>query len=258
MSEIDMSRPGVELFPEVTSNDSYNSYSDAQKGHDVGDPLNMGVKPVSDDAGQERNSKEQNFEALRGEISKMKEEREYWKGKAEGAVSVQHQAVGKPQQSEPDVDPYKGWDMDYAPTGKDVKSAFEAMREENNQLRNEIKDSLAAISTKSQRADWNQKVTEHVPKLTSSNPLFAEMINNVSNPYEAAYLLAELNAKASQPSAAQQPPVNGNAHRAMQNAQKPGSPNTVGGQGTLSATDYYASMSDKEFMEMASKNMENI
>jgi hypothetical protein len=102
-------------------------------------------------------------------------------------------------------------------------------------------------------------VTQHVPQLTSKNPIFAEMIQNSSNPYEAAYLLAELNSKAAQTVPQYSPPMNnGNGQRALANAQKPQTLSSVGGQGQLSSADYYASMSDEDFMKIAGRNLANI
>jgi hypothetical protein len=248
-----MSRPGSELFPDVAQvAPKYNSYSDVNVGHAVGDPLDMGVKQNFEVAGQgQMSQKEMNFEALRGEVSKMKEEREYWKGQAEAYSKAPTPA---PQRQD---DPMSKWDeSDWGDSGN-VKQAFETMRNENQRLREEFRDQLSAVQTKSQHSDWNNLVTQHVPQLTSKNPIFAEMIKNSSNPYEAAYLLAELNSK-SQPGATQQPSYNENAQRAIANAQKPQTINSVGGNGTLSSADYYASMSDEDFMKIAGKNLANI
>jgi hypothetical protein len=247
MDELDMSRPGSELFPEAAVAQKYNSYTDVNVDHVVGDPLDMGVKQELEVAGQAQMSpKELNFEALRGEVAKMKEEREYWKGQAE-AFSKQPQA---PQKD----DPTSTWDeSDWGEAGN-VRKAFEMVKEENQRLRDEFKDQLSAVQAKSQYSDWNNMVTKHVPELTSKNPIFAEMIKNASNPYEAAYLLAELNAKTQQ----QQTLPSDNAQRAIANAQKPQSINTIGGNGTLSSADYYASMSDEDFMKIAGRNLANI
>jgi hypothetical protein len=49
-----------------------------------------------------------------------------------------------------------------------------------------------------------------------------------------------------------------NAQRIVENAKKPGTLSQAGGQGALSKADYYASMSDQEFMRMASRNLEGI
>ena len=108
------------------------------------------------------------------------------------------------------------------------------LRNENQRIKAEFQDQLAAVQVKAQHQDWNNMVTQHVPQLTSKNPIFAEMIQNASNPYEAAYLLAELNARAS--TGAGQPPLqayqqNGNAQRAIANAQKPQTLASVGGKG---------------------------
>lgn len=233
-----MSRPGTELFPE-----NYNSYSDVNMGHAVDDPLG-----VNDVAGQ--TDQQLNFRALRDEVSKMKEEREYWKGQAEAYSKAP--AYQQPEASQEDAFTALDWD-----DSRDVQKAFNAVRQENVQLRHEIKDALTAIETKAQRQDWNTMVTQHVPELTNKNPIFAEMIKNASNPYEAAYLLAELNAK-TKLTDSYSPPAMSNGQRALNNAQKPTSIASVGGNGQLSSADYYASMSDEDFMKIASRNMANI
>ena len=87
MNELDMSRPGSELFPE-SQGPAYNSYQDVNtQGQAVDDPLDMGVtspaameNPMSD--------KEMNFRALGDVVSKLKEEREYWKGQAEALTKM--------------------------------------------------------------------------------------------------------------------------------------------------------------------------
>ena len=253
MQDIDMSRPGSELFPDPQVAPQYNSYQDVNVGPAVGDPLDMGVKQNFEAAGQgQLSQKELNFEALRGEVSKMKEEREYWKGQAEAYAKAPTPAQ---QQQE---DPISKWEEADWSDSNNVKQAYETIRQENLQLRNEMRDQLAAVQTKSQHSDWNNLVTQHVPQLTSKNPIFAEMIKNSSNPYEAAYLLAELNAKTQQQPQGQQYQQSGDAQRAIANAQKPQTINSVGGNGTLSSADYYASMSDEDFMKIAGRNLANI
>lgn len=251
MNELDMSRPGSELFPDA-STQQYNSYQDVNVGPAVGDPLDMGVKQNFEVAGQgQMSQKEMNFEALRGEVSKMKEEREYWKGQAEAYSRAPTPAT---QQQD---DPIAKWDESDWGDSSNVKKAFESMREENQRLRSEFKDQLSAVHTKAQYSDWNNMVTQHVPQLTSKNPIFAEMIQKASNPYEAAYLLAELNSRG-QPQQPQQVQYSGEAQRAIINSQKPQTINSIGGNGTLSSADYYASMSDDDFMKIAGKNLANI
>lgn len=250
MDELDMSRPGSELFQDMAPT-QYNSYMDVNSDQVVDDPINTGFKPTQDEADfGNKSDKELNFKALRDEVSKMKEEREYWKGQADAFA----RAPVAPQPSQQDAYAALDWD-----DSSDVRKAFETVRQENVKLREEFKDALSAVQTKANRQDWNQMVTQHVPTLTNQNPIFAEMIQNASNPYEAAYLLAELNSRASQ-QAQQQPTLNnnGNAQRALQNANKPQSLAQVGGHGQLSSSDYYASMSDEDFMKMAGRNLANV
>ena len=251
MDELDMSRPGTELFPE-SAPAQYNSYTDVNVGHVVDDPLNTGANQP-DVAGQvQLSEQQQNFRALREEVSKMKEEREYWKGQAEAYSKIPSRQPESVQATQQDALAALDWD-----DSRDVRKAFDAIRQENQSLRHEIKDALTAIETKTQRQDWNNMVTQHVPQLTSKNPIFAEMIQNSSNPYEAAYLLAELNSKANVPAPVNQP-MNNHGQRALANAHKPQTLASVGGQGQLSAADYYASMSDEDFMKIAGRNLANI
>lgn len=248
MDELDMSRPGTELFQDQTKM-QYNSYQDVNMEPVVGDPLNMGVKPNLDVANQgQLSDKEMNFRALREETAKLQSEREYWKGQAEAYKTTQPQPTAE--------DPTSKWDESDWSDGSNVRKAFETLREENMKLQSDFRDQLAAVQTKATHQDWNNMVTRHVPELTSKNPIFAEMINRASNPYEAAYLLAELNAKG-QPQEST-PNYNGNAQRAIANAQKPQSINSVGGQGTLNAADYYANMSDEDFHKLAGKHLASI
>ncbi len=255
MDELDMSRPGTELFPEVTQQ-QYNSYTDHNMSN-VDNPLNTGANQP-DVAGQvqlsgNETAQQQNFRALREEISKMQGERDYWKGQADAYARMPNRQPESAPVSQPDA--LSALDLE---DSRDVRKAFDAIRQENVRLREEIKDALTAIETKTQRQDWNSMVTQHVPQLTSKNPIFAEMIQKVSNPYEAAYLLAELNARASQPAPDQRSPENYNGQRAIANAHKPQTLSSVGGQGQLSAADYYASMYDEDFMKIAARNLANI
>lgn len=241
--DIDMSRSGVELFPEMQNSNmgvTNEPVAEAQ-------PYNSGVTQ-QDVAGQQESEKEYNFRAIRDELAKMQSEREYWKGQAEALKTTPPDRFETPLQKE---DPFKNLD-------EDVRGAFESMRQENERLKNEFRDQMAALNAKQGRSDWETMVTQHVPQLTSKNPIFAEMIRNASNPYEAAYQLAALSSQAQSTAASGQPMTNANAQRAISNAQKPQSLASVGGSATLSNADYYASMSDKDFMELAARNLSGI
>lgn len=243
---------GIEMFPEFT-NSAQNSYQDVQQDQFVDDPLNQGVKQTFEDATQENkvSDKEYNFRALREEAAKMKEEREYWKGQAEALSKV----PARQPEPEPIKNPYETIDWD---DGRDVRKAFDALREENQRMKHEFQDALTAVSTKAQYSDWNEKVTQHLPELTNKNPIFAEMIKKSSNPYEAAYLLAQLNA--SKTGVDVYPPqveTSGNAQRAIANSMKPQTLASTGGRGSLSQADYYAQMSDEDFQKIASRNLAN-
>jgi len=49
-----------------------------------------------------------------------------------------------------------------------------------------------------------------------------------------------------------------NAQRIVENARKPATLSQAGGQSVLSKADYYATMSDAEFMKMANQHLESV
>lgn len=241
MEDLDM-RPGAEQFPETRQSSSQGVTPD----YFADNPLDTGVNSPYDDAGH-MNNKEMNFQALREETAKFKEQSEYWRGQAEAYSKATH----TPEPAKQHKEDYNA--LDWNDSG-DVRKAFESLKTDNERLRYEIQDQMAAVQMKSKHQDWDSMVTQHVPQLTSKNPIFAEMIQKASNPYEAAYLLAELNSRAG----SAQPEHNGNAQRAMDNARKPMPPTAIGGQGSLGKADYYAGLSDEDFMKIAARNLANV
>lgn len=260
MSEdIDMSRPGYELFPETAQPYQAQGVTDQVAG--VQTNSYAGVEGVA--AGQQHveSDKELNFRALREEIAKAQAEREYWKGMAEGRSRQPEVAEPSKPKHDP-LAPIKSFEEHDWELGKNVKTAFEIQQQQLQDLRSEIADRLAAIDAKTRFADWKDSVTQHVPQLTKENSLYSEMIERCSNPYEAAYLLSQLRAKGEAAASQGQPPMQHAAphygDRAVHNAMKPGNVATVGGRGTLSQAEMYASMSDKDFMALAARHMEMI
>lgn len=244
-NDLDMSQPGTELFPE-TAQHEYNSYGDVNQDQFVHDPLDTGVQEA-EAAAPQMSDKEMNFRALREEVAKFKEERDYLRGRLDAFNRTQQEPARE------EYNPFGDASDDDWVKVSNVKDAY-------NALRNELHDKMSALETKAQHSDWNNMVTQHVPELTSKNPIFAEMIQKASNPYEAAYLLAELNSRASMPQVPQAPApqMHQYGQRALNNAQKPQTLASVGGQGQLSSADYYAQMSDEDFMKLAARNLASI
>lgn len=180
------------------------------------------------------NDKEINFKAIREELAKAKEEREYWRGQA---------TREQPQQRQ--EDPFNELSEDEWVYGRDVRKVAHALKQENQALRREVQDAITAMQARAEHPDWNDVVTRNIPELTKENPLYAEMIRGASNPYEAAYLLAKLKGT--------ETPNKGYGDRIEANARKPIPPH--GGTSKLSQTDYYAQMSDEDFMKVVAKNM---
>lgn len=247
--DIDLSKSSTELFPESQMGQQGVTQEQVAEAHNA-----MGVTEAEVAIQQQqRGSQQYNWEALRAEAAKLKEEREYWKGQAEAFDKTVASRVVQPEPQR--EDPYKKFaEMDWT-EGDNIRNAFETLKDENARLQRSFADELRAVKTQAAHPDWNQAVTTHVPELTSKNPIFAEMIRNVSNPYEAAYALAQLNSQAKEAQATRMSP---DAQRAMSNASKPASVNTVGGHAQLSSADYYANMSDKDFMELAARNLASI
>ena len=159
-NDLDLSATSLELFPELAR---------PSEQHNAGVPLSSAAENTYQAVQQEIadlqpvSSQELNFKALRDEVAKAIQEREYWKGRAESAQPTQKQE----QPTKPD--PLNDIDVDDWAKGKAVKEAVMDLREENRRLRAEMADNMAALNARSQYSDWKEIVDRKSTRLNSSH-----------------------------------------------------------------------------------------
>lgn len=101
--------------------------------------------------------------------------------------------------------------------------------------------------------DYNEVVRKYLPEVLKTDPYLKDVIMNAPNPYQAAYHLAKRSDAYLQDRSMQA--RSPQAQQAIQNLQKPGNLASVGQGVTGTAGMTYKQMSDKDFAELANKNM---
>ncbi|CAB4166733.1 hypothetical protein UFOVP844_48 [uncultured Caudovirales phage] len=101
--------------------------------------------------------------------------------------------------------------------------------------------------------DYNEVVRKYIPEVLKNDPDLKDVIMNAPNPYRAAYYIAKRSDAYLQDKSAQA--RSPQAQQAIQNLQKPGNLAAVGQGVTGTAGMSYKQMSDKDFAELANKNM---
>lgn len=207
------------------------------------------VAPVENQNIEETPSKQElNFKALRDEISKIKAEKD------ELAQNLQMLKSNSAQLQQPEEKKsiFKGMGKRDVPNVEEIEMA---LAERERGYRAQIEE----LQVMQKHSDYAEVLDKLAP-LLKEKPHLIEGIQGASNKALFAYELGKLAQNAMQAQQINQPPtpINNNAQRIVENSRKPGTLSQTGGQSALSQADYYASMSDKEFMDLAMKNLNAI
>lgn len=209
--------------------------------------VTQAVEPV-----QAESDKEYNFRALREELAQIKEDRDRLRDDFEGLRRQQVQRQPEPPRKRA-IDEINSDDL---VTGAQFKQAM-AEREAEYQLM------LGELQVKSQNPDYDEVTAKYGVPLIEKEPDLAQGFLASNNKAAYLYKLGKMAMLAEQRQApepvVQAPEPSKVAQRIVENASKPGTlSNAVGGAGTLSKADYYATMSDAEFSAMVQKIQEQI
>lgn len=207
---------------------------------------------------REPSQQELNFKALREEVDRIKaekesERREYQLQLEVLRANVNHQ--NQAQEKEPKKFLGNLADSD-VPSVADIRQEWDA-REAS------YKAKLEELEVQQRNPDYAEVIEKYAVNLAKTDPTFMEGLRGASNKALYAYQqgkrekeVQDLRAQIQQRSVPDMKAET--AQRIVDNSRKPGTLSQAGGQGALSKADYFASMSDREFMEMARKNLENI
>lgn len=199
------------------------------------------------------NPQAENFRALREEVDRIKAEKEAEKRDYQNQLDMLRANLANQnqlKQAEPkSSEMFQGMKDDDVPNIGELRKEWE-QRESNYQAR------LEELQVQQMHPDYAEVIEKFALPLVKSKPHLAEGIQGSSNKALFAYELGKM----AQQMQTQKVETtrNENAQRMVDNAKKPGTLSQAGGQAALSKADYFASMSDQEFMKMATRNLEGI
>lgn len=204
-----------------------------------------------DQPDEERNPQAENFRALREEVDRMKAEREKERSDYQLQLDMLRANVDRknnpePQQERRFLDGLKD---------EDIPSVAE-LRQEWEQREAGYVARLEELQVAQQHPDYAEVIEKFALPLVKQKPHLAEGIQGARNKALFAYELGKMAQAMQQPPSA--PLKSESAQRMVENSRKPGTLSQAGGQGALSKADYFATMSDQEFMKFASRNLEGI
>lgn len=238
-----------------------NSYQQEAEEYSV--PRDFGDKPVDSDVVEEvekpdSNPQAGNFRALRDEVNRIKAERETEKHEHQLQLDMlranlaQVNKANEPLQKQM----FDGMSDDDVPNVAEIRKEWQ-VRETNYQAR------LEELQVQQAHPDYAEVIEKYAVPLAKSDPTFVDLLKKSSNPAQFAYQQGKREQRIQDAELALKnfnsaPQINPNAQRIVDNSKKPGTLSQAGGQSALSKADYFATMSDKEFMKMASRNLDSI
>lgn len=204
------------------------------------------------------NAQEQNFRALSDSVEKLKAERDVEKREYQLQLDMLRANLAKSNQS----DIQKSKKMFDGMEDQDIPNVGE-LRKAWQEKEAAYDEKIEELQVANQYSDYAQVLNKYGKHLAETDPLFLQGIRGAENKALFAYQYAKKEQRIQEleetlknkPPATQQSTI---AQKIVENARKPGNLAQTGGQSVLSKADYYASMSDKEFMEMASKHLQAI
>lgn len=210
---------------------------------------------------EEVSRQELNFKALREEVDRIKAERESERKQHQQDIDLLRANLAQQQyQQQPAPKPKRLLEMEDGeiPNVAEINRAWE-QRERDYQER------LEELQVAQQYPDYAEVLNKYTAPLIQNKPHLAEGIQGSRNKAMFAYELGKLYQQQQQAALPPAPQVQAPpqpspiAQRIVENAKKPGTlSGASGGTGTLSKAEYFATMSDSEFMQMATKHLEQI
>lgn len=218
-------------------------------------------KPQEQEAPHE-DPQERNFKALSESVERIRAEKEEQKREFQLQLDMLRANLVRGQQpDEPKArQMLDGMEDSDVPNVGEIRKAWEERESAYNQKIEELQVANA-------HPDYAEVLNKYGKHLAETDPLFVQGLRGAENKAQFAYQYAkreqrfqELEASMKQQQTPQNAPTSpsATAQRIVDNARKPGTLAQAGGQGALSKADYFATMSDQEFMKLASKHLESI
>ncbi len=200
------------------------------------------------------NPQAEHFRALREEVDRIKAERETEKREHQLQLDILRANLDRQYQPAPQPQVQERRFLD-GMKEEDIPNVGE-LRREWEQKESMYQSRLEELQVAQQHPDYAEVLDKYLVPLVKQKPHLAEGIQGARNKSLFAYELGKMAQQMQERQVAST--SNENAQRIVDNSKKPGTLSQAGGQGALSKADYFSSMSDQEFMRMASKNLEGI
>jgi hypothetical protein len=255
--DVDMENYGRSSAPAAAEQQTVDTNSYAQEEGDVvhRELLEKPDKQEGPEAPETSvNPQAEHFRALREEVDRIKAEREAEKREYQLQLDMlKANIVSQQPQKQPEVPSNR---MFEGMKDEDIPSVAE-IRQEFVQREAEYQSRLEELQVQQMHPDYAEVIEKYALPLVKQKPHLLQGIQNSSNKALMAYELGKM-AKQINEYQAPAPTKSDSAQRMVDNSRKPGTLSQAGGQAALSKADYFASMSDQEFMKFAAKNLEGI
>jgi len=223
-----------------------NSYQQELQSEEFPVQKDLLEQTVKEEVASLPSKQELNFHALREEVDRIKAE----KKELEYNLELLRANVQRPQEQSNvprDRKMFEGMNDDEIPNVSEIRKEWD-VRESQYQAR------IEELEVAQKFPDYAEVIEKYALPLVKQKPHLADGIRGANNKALFAY---ELGKMAQQMHVAQSAPPqrSSDAQRMIENSRKPGTLAQTGGQGALSKADYYASMSDTEFMKLATANL---
>lgn len=242
---------------QVDANSYHQEVSDAPLGNDLGES-SLKTEVIQDQA-KEANPQSEHFRALREELNRMKAEKELEKREHQMQIDMLRANVESRHKSEDKNSEkkfFEGLTREDMPNVGEIEDAWARREEAYRQREEAYQQRLEELTVAQTYPDYAEVLEKYLTPLIRQKPHFAEMIKSSQNKAYTAYEIG-LMAKHMEGNKAQTIKSD-NAQRIVENSRKPGTLSQAGGQSTLSKADYFASMSDSEFLKFAQRNLDGI
>ena len=240
-----------------------NSYQEGAEEYEVRKELLDQPELVDEKLEEPRiNPQAEHFRQLREEVDRIKAEREA--DKREHQLQLEMLRANSNRQQEykppaPQKKAFEGMQDDDVPSVAEIRKEWSHLENERKQQESNYQARLEELQVQQMYPDYAEVIEKFALPLVKQKPHIAEGIQGASNKALMAYEIGKMAQQMQQAQAQAQPPVRSeSAKRIVENSKKPGTLSQAGGQAALSQADYFASMSDKEFIKFASKNLESI
>lgn len=232
---------------------------------DEATPVDVTTPPQQEATPPKEDPQALNFKSLQESVERLKAEREAEKREHQlqldmlRANYVKQHVQEAPQQKQM----FDGMQDGDVPNVGELRKAWNEREASYNQQ-------IEELQVASKYPDYAEVLTKHGKHLAETDPVFIQGLRGSENKALYAYQYAKNHAErlsqaqriteleAQLKNNVNAPVQSTTAQKIVENARKPGTLASAGGQSILSKADYYETMSDTEFLKFAGKHLEGI